>query len=644
MKTKPILIVAAVVIVIAGGAFFFIHSKNNKPGKNNIKLFLNAFNAQVKAGNIDSASNYFEADQKNKLIKILLSVLTNKTNTGGKAKPIFKVSLNTDDASIDLSNPDEAIAKVGTVFTQNALPSEKSVLIFTIHKIAAGGYKISQVNATRFVKDYATYQVKVINKTTPEADIYSPQTLAAFKVADKLKTKYDSVLWFDHVGGKTFYYVMKGKIADDFYWPKIDDLKGEKSDLKMGLVSPELKEIIPVEYDLIHNIGGTIAGLIEVEKGGKRGFYNVSGRLVLPADYEQIYPLKNTANLALLKKGEDYFYLKTDSTVSEKIVDLKIADVLPDIKTYGDSYEISEKSDKNIMEYNSRDKYTSLVITPSYLTDWNILDKFMNFQNPLRKLSEDSMGDGDGSRSLSVKFSSDKKDNGNNWFQSAFYTVVDDYIGGRGGLYTSKNVLLVDNKHNQIVGFSASNFFGLSEGGGSLDGACAENSLKAINDSLFEFKTTSEIDLEMLDSTKMLAGAPYYHYLQLQNGKLVALKSKRLFPTQFVKMDDSYLQNCYVIDNGIYTKSQTSASINYATKEILQLMKNEIYASYKYKFKNPRWNAIFDSRFDDYNDDKRNASVDDSLTVIDKYNIAFINNKLNSPTLNVKKVNALASR
>jgi hypothetical protein len=449
------------------------------------------------------------------------------------------------------------------------------------------------------VQDYVAFQNKIFIRITPEKDIYSPITLAAFKTAEQLKTRYDSVVWFDHVNNKTFYYVIKGKMLSNYFW--LDKMEqatrdtAKKSDFKMGLISPDLKEIIPVEYDLVHNIGGTIDSMVEVEKGNKRGLYTVDGKLVVPVEYDQIYPLKSTDNLALLKNGDDYFYFKADLTISEKINDFKIADALPIIKAYGSSFTLSDKSSDDLMEYNSRDKYTSLVISPTYLKDWNIVDQFLNFQNPLRKLSDETMGDGDGSKSLSVEFLSVSHTDSHNWFESAFYTVVDDYLGGRSGLYTTKNLLFVDKKHNQVMGFSATSFFGNAEGGGNLSGTCKENSLKAINDSLFEFKTASEIDVELFDSTKMVTEAPYYHYLKIEKGKLVPV------------------------------------------------MKNEIYASYNYQFKNPRWNRLFSYRYGNYGD-KLNTSVDDSLTVVDKYNISFINSKLNAAPLNIKKINALTAR
>jgi hypothetical protein len=637
MKTKPVIIIIAAAVILLCG-FLFIRSKYlSKPEKGEITRFLNAFNAQIQAGNIDSASFYFEENQKGRLVKTLLKVLSNKTNTGGKEKPIFKVTLNTEDAFIKFINPELATANVTASFNHKALAEEKAALQFTIHKTGNHLYKISQVNAIDFVKGYAAFQNRVINKTIPETDIYNPITLAAFKTAEQLKTRYDSVLWFDHINNKTFYYVIKGK-ADEYFYSSDEDKKEHVvTEYKMGLVNPDLKEIIPVDYDMIHNVGGTIEGLIEVEKNHKRGFYSVNGKLIVPADYSQIFPLKNDENLALLKNGDDYFYLKGDSTISDKINDFKIADVLPKIKTYGDSYVLTDKSSKNIMEYNSRDWYNSLIIPPSYLTDWQLLPKFVRLPNPLRHLSADEIGDGDGSSSLAVTFSGDKNETNNNWFQGVYYSVVDNYLGGRSGLYTTKNLLLVDKKQNRILGFNAESYFGDGEGGGELSGSCNENYLRAINDSLFEFKTTSLLEQPLLNDHQYVGEGPYYHYLQIKDGKLVALKSVRVFPTQYIKLDDSYLQGCYEIST-YQNKETTTETIDHITPAILQLMKNEIYASYQFKFKNDRWNEIFRGRFDRY--DKGNlANVDDSLTVIDKYNISFINSKLNA-----QKDNTLAAK
>lgn len=636
MKTKPFIYIFLATIIALSDILFTGCKHSTGGSKDEVVVFLNHLNQQVKAGNADSLSQYFEAGNE-KTVTTLIGVLAGKTNLSGHSKPLFKLSLNVADSKINADNTDAITAAIPVIFSRDSLASGASSITFTIHRGADKLFKIYRVNAKTFGTDYMAYQIKVLNKFKFTGDFYSPITLAALKTAEKLKSRYDSILWFQHVDNKTFFYVVKGTLPEDF--TQIyngEDKSKPKSDYKMGLLNPELKEVIPVQFDLIHNIGGTIAGMIEVEKDNKRGLFSVDGKVIADAIYDQILPLTGSENLALLKNGEDCFYLKNDNSISPKIEGFKIADALPMVKAYSNSYTLEGKGTRNIMEHNSKDDYTTVIVSPSYLVDWQILPKFMNLQNPLRKLSDDEMGDGWGSLSYDIEFNGDKGNKEDNWFKAAFYSVVDNYLGGRSGLYTTKKVLLVDTKQNRVLGFSADTYFGDGEGGGGLSGSCNENHLKAVNDSLFEFKTTSEFDQQLLDSTKTISEGPYYHYIQIKNGKLVALKTKRVFPTQFVKLDNSYLEGCYLIRQWNYHSKEEAKNItlSYANKEILQCMKNEIYASYKYQFKNPRWDAVFGYRFTGIDDDKKNTNVDDSLTTIDKYNINFLNQKINGAKIN----------
>lgn len=271
------------------------------------------------------------------------------------------------------------------------------------------------------------------------------------------------------------------------------------------------------------------------------------------------------------------------------------------------------------MEYNEREDVNCLVIPPSYLVDWKMMPKTIDFQNPLRKGLKSLSEDGEGDVSMSISFDGVQKEK-NNWLESAYYSVADEFLGARGGLYTDKKLLFVDKKQNRVIGFSTGSFFGDAEGGGTLSGACNDNSFKAINDSLFEFKTTSNL------AQDGIAEGPYYHYLQMKNGKLIALPGKRIFNfTQYVKMDDSYLHGCYLI----YTDGDKGKTVNELPDSLLEYMKNEIYASYGYKFKNPKWTHRFGLRVTQ-GEEGKNTNVNDSLTVIDKFNINFLVNKINS--------------
>jgi hypothetical protein len=85
--------------------------------------------------------------------------------------------------------------------------------------------------------------------------------------------------------------------------------------------------------------------------------------------------------------------------------------------------------------------------------------------------------------------------------------------------------------------------------------------------------------------------------------------------------------------------------LNHLNAEVLRYIKNEIYADYRYQFKDKRWQDVF-SEMDSYNNQTdvikpNNANVNDSLTAIDKYNINWITQKINALKA---KPNTLATR
>ncbi|WP_259068900.1 YARHG domain-containing protein [Mucilaginibacter sp. X4EP1] len=623
MKTKPILIIAAIVIV-AVSAFFLFHKKKTVANSDEITEFLFKFDNGVIAGNADSLMTFFQFDKKSKGLKNLANILAGGKKGDG-SKPLTIIKLDIGKAIISIDKNGLVTAKIPITFSYTNLNDKQSVLILKIHKVAANNLKIVQADARQFLTDYTDYETYARNSMHIDNTTYSAITLASFKTADQLKTRYDSVLWFEHIDGKTFYYVIKGKLNKRFYW-NLEQKEKETPTYKMGLVNPDLKEIIPTEYDLIHNVGGTIDGLVEVEMNEKKGLYNLNGKNVVVVIYDQIIPLNDDSNLALLRKDDNYFYLKKDTTVTDKIDGFKIADALPKFKNYDNSYSMSGASSKNIMEYNERGNITSLITPPSYLVDLQILNQFINLNNPLRKGGIDGEEVDPGSKNVAIKYNGTESDD-KNWFTSVFYSIVDDFWDGRGGLYQkseTKKVLFVDKKQNKILGFEADGFMedDGEEGEGSfpISTKCSENHIRAIDDTLFEYKTSSAFSDPLSEKDTINEGT-YYSYLHIKNGKLETLPNTRIFGcTKYVKMDDSYLDGCFIITN----KRQ-----DHVNAELLEYMKNEIYASYGYKFKTDKWTNAFRYRFDRY-DGAKNVTVNDSLTDIEKYNINWINSKLSS--------------
>ncbi|SHM73831.1 WG repeat-containing protein [Mucilaginibacter sp. OK098] len=628
MKTRPFLSpIIGTALVFA--VLLLAQCKSSLPAqKTEINAFLAAFNKSTKANNTDSLVDYFDNGRQNPAFNRLVNLLIGRTGFNGDTKAIAAINLDVDGSDIKFINEEIAVAHIPAKFSHDSLSDKQSVLTLTLHKVLPHKYKITVVDAKRFLADYVAYESFVRQKTMSEKDIFSPITLAAFKAANLLKTKYDSVVWFAHVDQKTFYYVVKGK------WAMHEDINRYKDSVvepyKMGLVNPELKEIIPPEYDLIHNISGTFPGLVEVEKDNKKGFYDLDGKIVVPVSYDQVLPINDDGNLAVLRSGGDYFYLKQDLSISEK-VDLKIGDFISKVKNLTSSFDLYKKAMEVVTEYNSKTEHGAIYIAPSYLVEMNLVSKESDFKNPLRKIDYEEVH-----TNYQVSFTGTVKQP-DNWLEASFYSIRDYFLGGRGEFYDKKNIVIVDKKNNRIFTKDIMVDYTPGEGGSIFKGLCDINNIKAINDSLYEVKAGAALYIELYDSTKSIEGGPYYHYLAVKNNKLVELPNNRNFGfTKYVKMDDSYLNACYNLQIGSGSfKDMQKKTINQITPEMLRYMKNEIFADYAYQFKDKRWVAVFEDgdnpAYNGHRNDNKpnNPNVDDSLTVIDKYNVNWINQKLN---------------
>jgi len=638
MKTKPILITAGVLVLLAG-AFLFIRSRNLvKPQTAEINQFLYAFSNQINEGRADSLLADFDVNTPPRTLKKLVNLLIGKSELNSKDKPLASIHLNVDASTIKIINSDLIMAYVPVKLSHASISEKWSVLTLKIHQLGPHQFKIIQIDANEFLTDYYAYENLIRSKILADKDMYSPITLKAFETAKQLKSKYDTVIWFGHLDNKTYFYVVKGKwderkdLFDKYVYIKYTDrYKGSETEpYKMGLVGPDLKEIIPPEYDLIHNISDIFQGMVEVEKDDKKGFYDLTGKNIVPVKYDEIFPIEDDENLAVLKDGDTFFYLKKDTSISEK-VDLRISDFFSKIATSKGSLDIKSNKFPAITEYNSRELYGAIYIPPSYLVDLNMIDKIQNVPNPLRKEMDEEEVHVDYKIDLT-----EKQEEPENWFQAAFYSLKDHFIGGRGEFYNSKNLVIIDKKKNRVLSHEIRTDYGEDEeGDGEFEGPCNITRIKAINDSLFEVKAGALMYVDLYDSTKTITGGTYYHYLIIENNKLIELPNKRTFGfTKYVKMDDSYLNGCYNLLIGASRNNEgEKKDINQLTPEILRYMKNEIYADYRYKFKDKRWKQVFENIEAVY--DRKsgevldgNTSVDDSLTTIDKYNINWINQKL----------------
>jgi len=637
MNTKPVIITASVFVILVATVLFILYgrSTNKSSDEDGVRQFLSKFSNYAAAGQTDSLFNSFEANGNNKAVERLVNLLAGKTGVNGKSKPLADIAFTLNESTIEISDNGAITATIPVFFSHDKLETKFSSLILKIVKSDNGEYKIMQADARQFLTDFIAYENFVRGKTLSDEDIYDPRTLVAFVKAKQLWAKFDSVVWFSHIQDKTYFYVVNGE------WDEYDMLRDTAKKYKMGLVGPALNLIIPVEFDLVGQIGASFPGMIEVQKNKKKGFYDLSGKMVLPVIYDQIFPLEGQGgNIAALRTGDDFYWLKNDFTLSEK-TDMKIAEILPTLKKTG-SFSMKGGDLSSIIEFNSREQHGSIYLPPSYMVDLNLLPIYKTFKNPLRKqvqyydVSENYIAN----KTLIHSNATDSQEQ--SWFQTVFYSIRDYFLGGRAEFYDRKNVVIVDNKRNRVYATDFPTDFS-EMGGESLKGACDINSVKALNDTLFEVKIGSVLYVELYDTLQILTGGPYYHYVTIKNNNLVQSPMSRTFAfTKFVKMDDNYLSGCYVLEKYVSKDRRAINRIDKITPEMLMYMKNEIYADYGYEFKDKRWAELmeFNGRYN--RDDGKivySQNVTDSLTAIDKYNINFIDQQLKA-----KKTTTLAAQ
>ncbi|WP_256010139.1 WG repeat-containing protein [Desertivirga xinjiangensis] len=597
--SKNRLIIAASILVVVLAGFLFGKQYLNKPEENEIQAFLEVLVNDLNSKPIESVRIHFDVQQPRKELARLLNLLSGKTGLDARFKPLYKTAISFTDPEIKMINERLSHVKVNMVLSHESLPDFESELNLDIRKDGANTFKVIKINGEELFGDFVAYENAIRAKMYQADEIYSPQTLAAFKTAEQLKTKYDSVLWFSYVDGRSYFYVVKGEwnVNAVIYG------NGPKPEYSMGLVDAEMKEIVPPDYSLIHNIGGTFEGLIEVEKDGKRGFYNLEGKLVVPVDNDQIIPIHDSTHIAVLNHGQDYYWLNKDYSISEKDSTIRVDDIMNKVSKQANRYRVSENQIQNLLEYNSREIHGCLYLAPSHLVDWKIMYQMTHFKNPLRKKVEFF----EISDWIDIRLT--KKIQPADWLETIFYSIRDNYIGGRSDFYDTEKVMMVDKKNNQIHSFDISSDY-------PVDIECNEIRAAALSDTEVEIKTDHSFDVKI--QGKYLQAMPFYHYYRLENGKMNELPNKRIFSfSKYVKIDDRYLKGCFRYGD----KKLISP-----TKGMLEYIKMEIYADYDFKFEDKSWIDMFEMNMMEYK--PKHSNVDDQLTEIDRYNINWIDKKL----------------
>jgi hypothetical protein len=463
-----------------------------------------------------------------------------------------------------------------------------------------GDLSITNIEAEPLYLGYRRAVHELANRKDREKSLASRKIF--FDQANELKKTYDSVVWYAQYKDSIYYYVANGPFESYFF-----EREQHPRTFTMGLVSETGRVIVPPTFDLIGTIGFEQPDIVEVISNGRVGHYNLEGKELVPAVYDWIIPYSEGDNMyALVKQDTATGWLDSAYTHHSGFPTEAARKHVREFLFLGSDLSISKETKTMAESLNFERMGFGTVIPPAHFVQNGIFKQVMS-----HLYLGNSEGYWEGTEYVKTKGSLFERVTQN--ISALFVMIEGRYLGGREEFYKYQNLTLIDNNGNQL-------FHEELYGG--------ENTFRLIDSTLLELNTTTLASVareywDMGDSPGDW-NPPRYQYFRIvpESNGLVALKSQREYDcTEFVKLDSSYLTGEFVSWNFDREELQTN---NFVTKETLTEMRNEILASYKYTFTDPKVIENFKYRdwyvmaYDDYD------GFWNDMTETDRHNLEFL--------------------
>jgi hypothetical protein len=566
--------------------------KREDPEKK-IRAFLTEFETSLH-GDDAGIMALFTTTQSKEAIISAIRVLQNRDQPG------VKCSSNFDQATISIEDRGIRITIPSTI-SADTLEISKSVetsLVLWV-KPEKNSFAISALEGTEFYNQYSTVKYSVADASM-QSDLLEHHK-RYLETAQRLGQTYDSVVWVTTYGGTDYYYVVKGR------WNGIaEGVAG--GDYDMGLVDQNGKVIVPLETNLVGTIGFDNEDVVEFRKAGYVGYYNLDGKLIIPAEYDWIVPYHEGNAFAIVKQDTSYgwynnkYQFKRGFPSEEGRKYIMNFEYLPsDLTLNSDGIPLCE--------IPSEDGFGSgILMPPSYLTANNyfkdVLSGFTMKNGSWRGNTE------------SVAIAHTFFDKIADQFSLLMVTITERYVDGRSSFYQTRDAKFI-----------------------AIDGQPAGDASQLISDQLtFTMidSTTLEIRAENLYDGSDYFGEgdggegevsedeinrPQYVYYSTEGG-LTPMVSNRQFPfTEFAMLNESYVTGSFLYYSNASKNWETRATLS---DETLRLMRNEILASYGYIFPDEATSHQF-SYFKWYNPHHASVSeFENEMTDIDRHNLKFL--------------------
>ena len=446
-------------------------------------------------------------------------------------------------------------------------------------------------------------------------DAATLERVNAFKTA--YGNLYDKIMYITIVEDQIYFYVLKGKWEDSYWGEGQKTLK--KGTYKMGLVNEQNEVLVPVEYDKIYNLGGTAVGLMEVEKAGKLGLYDLKGNALLEAIYDAIYPCPRMEGAWVqVKKGDQYGWLGKDGKVYfDGMTNTNIALFKAPTASETISHWNFDSRDFTLhpllhwesLFFEDSNGSGAMLFTPSYLNQLDLVPE----------IQQDWLFDGGDFGNERTQAVIEENRAVGSGINALLTTFNEAFMDARGYQNESKDVVTVDEDMNVVDVLPIKINFHQK--------ACSYDvTFQFVAHNVLEVRQAGTTDYQIYDW-----GMTYYRYYRIEaNGEIEPMEIDGAFHfTRVLKITPDYFKGCFARDFTLEDEKRWNqdegpfsyVQLEHLSIEDLDVMRNEIYAAHGYKFKSQKWQDYF-SKKAWYRPKADN--VDAALSEIEKHNIKVI--------------------
>ena len=396
---------------------------------------------------------------------------------------------------------------------------------------------------------------------------------------------------------------------------------------KYGIADISGKLILPMEYNDLGTIGVFAPNTVEVKRGDLKGLARLDGTLALPAEYDALLPGfgKDGVTVWAQKEGSWQAYGPDLSPLQPEGGNSAQG---PDWASWLTALPFESDWDCRTEFY--KPAFLANVYQYEPESEAN-LDSYYVLRLPFAMTERNLFGDLYGG-------SAEGGDYGTRYNIDSVFTAAEDKIGilttierwGIGGRDTYHEEELRWVVFEQDLSDTAQSV-PLYNRNIAEDAHCSIGGYRMWGDSLLQVISSNDY---LLDYYAM----PAYRYYRLVDGRLTQLHPQRDFPFMSVlRIDADFLRGCFFgnatdEERAAFAKTQKDTleqyqSVDRATRHFtaddLDYLVNEVYAAYGLRFKGEKWQKYFGDKkwYKPIADD-----VEGQLSAIERSNIAFVRN------------------